>query len=269
MISFREKDYMYSYNKMKPKAFSTHLHKYYEFLYFARGDATYVVEGNEYKAESGDLFITCPGELHSIVFKSDKDYERHFIQISEAFLENTECDMLKLLREKPFGKYNKISHRLISDGEAERCFMGVQRQVVKNGEESKMLAKTYVIQLLDIVNALLYTADEAKEGENERIGAAKAYINANLTDKLTLDVIAEAIYTDKFYLSHLFKKECGISITDYISMQRVALAKKLIIGGKGATEVFLECGFNDYSSFYRAFKKLSGKSPNEFFKNKR
>ena len=86
MISFREKNYMYSYNMMKPTAFSTHLHKYYEFLYFAQGDATYVIEGNEYTASDGDLFITCPGELHSIAFKSDRDYERHFIQISEEFL---------------------------------------------------------------------------------------------------------------------------------------------------------------------------------------
>lgn len=264
MISFREKDYMYSYNKMKPKAFSTHLHKYYEFLYFVKGDATYVVEGNEYKAEDGDLFITCPGELHSIVFKSDKDYERHFIQISEDFLTEEGCDMLKLLREKPFGKNNKISHRVLAD-EAERCFLGVQKHVLKG---SKLMAKTYIIQLIDTINSLLYTSDEA-ESENERIGAAKAYISAHLTEKLTLDILAEAVFTDKFYLSHLFKKECGVSIKDYISMQRVALAKNLIIGGNSATEVYTECGFNDYSSFYRAFKKLSGKSPNEFFKGKR
>lgn len=267
MISFRENDYMYSYNKMKPKAFSTHLHKYYELLYFVQGDATYVVEGREYKAEDGDLFITAPGELHSIAFKSDKDYERHFIQISDKLFEKEEFDILKKLREKPFGQSNKISHRLL-DGDVERCFMGVQKQVLKNGAESKLIAKTYIIQLLDIINELL-DAESESERENERISAAKEYINLHLSEKITLDVLSEAIYTDKFYLSHLFKKECGMSITDYISMQRVALAKKLIIGGASATEAFSECGFNDYSSFYRAFKKLSGKSPNEFFKGQR
>ncbi len=267
MISFREKDYMYSYNKMKPRAFSTHLHNYYEFLYFARGDAAYVVEGNEYKAEDGDLFITCPGELHSIAFKSDRDYERHFIQISEELLAGEECDMLKLLRNKAFGKNNKISH-LLTKGEVERYFQGVQYHVVNGGEEGKLLAKTYIIQLIDKVNRLLYAPVEA-EKENERIRAAKEYINSHLTQRLTLDHLAEAVYTDKYYLSHLFKKECGMSITDYVSMQRVALAKKLITGGRSATEVFPECGFNDYSSFYRAFRKLSGKSPNEFFKDKK
>ena len=110
---------------------------------------------------------------------------------------------------------------------------------------------------------------EIKNTENERVTAAKDFINKNLKSNLSLDVISEATFTDKFYLSHLFKKECGMSITDYISMQRIALAKKLIMDGKSATEVFADCGFNDYSSFYRAFKKLSGKSPSEFFKGKK
>lgn len=266
MISFREKDYMYSHNEMKPTPFTTHLHKYYEFLYFVQGDATYVVEGNEYKAADGDLFITCPGELHSIAFKSDKDYERHFIQISEEFLEGLDVDMLKLLKEKEIGKNNKISHILLADGEIDRCFMGVQKQVLNPTEESKLLSKTYIIQLLSLINKLLYTPVEVEDKENERVIAAKDFINKNLTENMNLDQIAEATYTDKYYLSHLFHREVGMSITDYISMQRIAVAKKLISQGGSATEVFAECGFNDYSSFYRAVKKLSGKSPTQFFK---
>ena len=55
----------------------------------------------------------------------------------------------------------------------------------------------------------------------------------------------------------------GISITDYISMQRIAMAKKLISQGGSASKIYSECGFNDYSSFYRAFVKNFGYSPKE------
>ena len=144
MISFREKDYMYSHNQMRPTAFSTHLHKYYEFLYFVRGDATYVVEGHEYKARDGDLFITCPGELHSIAFRSDKEYERHFIQISEELLKDEDFDMLHLLRKKPFGENNRIPARLLPE-DVDRCFMGVQKQVLDKTDASKTLSKAYII----------------------------------------------------------------------------------------------------------------------------
>lgn len=268
MISFREMDYMYSYNKMKPKAFSTHLHKYYEFLYFVQGDATYVVEGNEYKAADGDLFITCPGEMHSIAFKSDKDYERHFIQISEDFLKGLGFDLLKKLRRKKAGEHNRIPAFLLKN-EAERCFSGVQKHVLEDSEEKDLMVKSYVIQLLYAINNALYEPKGEEAVENERVRAAKDFINAHLTEKLSLEKIAENAFTDRFYLSHLFKSETGMSITDYINMQRIALAKKLISQGGNASKVYTDCGFSDYSSFYRAFKKLSGKSPAEFFKNKK
>ncbi len=257
---------MYSYNKMKPKAFSTHLHRYYEFLYFMGGEASYVVEGNEYSAEAGDLFITCPGEIHSIVFKSQTDYERHFIQISEEFLADLPFDFLKILREKKFGENNKISHILLNNTDVLRCFYGVGRHVTKGGDECEVMVKSYVMQLLYIINALLYEKIETKPNESERVVAAKEYINANLSKELKLESIAEASFSDKYYLSHLFRRETGMSITDYIAMQRIALAKKLISEYRGATQIYQECGFKDYSSFYRAFKKLSGKSPTEFLK---
>ena len=265
MISFREKDYMYSYNKMKPKPFSTHLHRYYEFLYFIKGDATYIVEGTEYKAQDGDLFITIPGEMHSIVFKSERDYEREFIQISEDLLPKADFDFLKFLREKPFGEKNKISAQLVDNSDIKRAFEKVRYYVENRLLQSDGVIKSCVVQLLDEVNRILPNEQENSETENERVVVAKRYINANLSKNLSLEKIAEASFTDKYYLSHIFRSETGITMTDYINIQRIALAKSLIGKGMNATEVYSLCGFNDYSSFYRAFKKLSGKSPSEFF----
>ena len=265
MISFREKNYMYSYNKMLPKPFSTHLHKYYEFLYFVQGDATYVVEGVEYRAEDGDLFVTRSGELHSIAFRSDKCYERYFVQISEEYFEALGVDLLKLLREKPFGEKNRISHKKLHEPEIKWIFSKIGEYITERTAESDVLIKSYIIQLVALVNRALEGEEVMEKVENERVRAAKEYINKNLTGDLSLACIAENAFTDKYYLSHLFKKETGMSLKDYINMQKIALAKKLISQGAEASKIYTECGFCDYSSFYRAFKKLSGKSPSEFF----
>ena len=48
-ISYKQKEYLYSYFRSKPPELNLHLHKYYEFLYFISGDATYIVEDNLYK----------------------------------------------------------------------------------------------------------------------------------------------------------------------------------------------------------------------------
>ena len=46
-ISYKQKEYLYSYFRSKPPELNLHLHKYYgEFLYFISGDATYIVEDN-------------------------------------------------------------------------------------------------------------------------------------------------------------------------------------------------------------------------------
>ena len=80
-ISYKQKEYLYSYFRSKPPELNLHLHKYYEFLYFISGDATYIVEDNLYKIHPGDILLTRPGELHTIFFQSEKPYERIFMQI--------------------------------------------------------------------------------------------------------------------------------------------------------------------------------------------
>lgn len=66
-ISFRCDDYMYSYAAAKPPELATHSHKYYEFLIFLSGNASYMVESSSYKAESGDVFVTSRGAAHRVV----------------------------------------------------------------------------------------------------------------------------------------------------------------------------------------------------------
>ena len=56
-ISYKQKEYLYSYFRSKPPELNLHLHKYYEFLYFISGDATYIVEDNLYKIHPGDILL--------------------------------------------------------------------------------------------------------------------------------------------------------------------------------------------------------------------
>lgn len=268
MISFREKNFMYSYNKMKPPtSFKTHLHKYYEFLYIVSGDASYIVEDNEYPVGKGDLFITRPGEIHSIVFHSHETYERHFVQISEGFLADIPVDLLGRIRSSPMGVNNRIPAELSKGNNIDSYFQNIAQFVTNRVEESEVLIKTYVIQLIEAANRLLSeNICAVKLEENSRIAAAKSYIENNLSSAVTLEEIAAAAYTNPSYLSRLFHKCTGLTVKEYINLRRIFLAKRLIQEGRSLNSVYVECGFSDYSVFYRAFKKSTGKSPREFMK---
>ncbi len=268
MISFREKNFMYSYNKMKPpSSFKTHLHKYYEFLYIVSGDASYIVEDNEYPACDGDLFITKPGEMHSIVFRSQKTYERHFIQISEEFLSDVSVDLLEKIRRSPMGVNNRITAEHGCEKHFEDYFLNIGSLLENRTAESDVLIKTYVIQLIAAANGLLSENDCArKTEENSRIAAAKQYIENNISSVIKLGDIAAAAYTNPSYLSRLFHKCTGLTVKEYITLRRVFLAKRLIQEGMDLKTVCGDCGFSDYSVFYRAFRRITGKSPGEFMK---
>lgn len=93
------------------------------------------------------------------------------------------------------------------------------------------------------------------------------YIKENLQEDLSIDTLSSKFFINKYYLMHKFKSQTGYTLHKYIQQKRLAFSKSLIIKGYKITEIYLKCGFGDYSSFIRAFKKAYGISPKDYYKN--
>ncbi len=123
-------------------------------------------------------------------------------------------------------------------------------------------------EAVDWFSAYVRRWDEIRERlvpVRPEVSAAIRYIKSQLTEDLTIQSIAEHIELSSSYLGHLFKKDLGISIVDYILMQRIQLAKQWIRSGKYRSYDLAEkAGFHSYSYFCRTFKKLVGMTPNEY-----
>lgn len=268
-VSFRQKDFMYSSNSPKAPSFKMHLHEYYEFLYFISGEATYMVEDTEYSASAGDLFITRPHELHAIVFKSGVKYVRKFFQISSALLSNIEIDLLKFIDVRPLGEFNKIEKAVVEEHNLKKYFEDMEYYVVNRLPESDIMIRTYVIQFLVKLNEIfadMGSSVSLERSSNEKVDKLISYINENIADDVSLDKLAEISYINKYYMCHMFKDNVGLSIKEYINTRRIAMAKKLLSTGEDFTTICFKCGFNDYSTFYKTFKKFTGMSPRKFLK---
>ncbi|MDD9265590.1 response regulator [Paenibacillus sp. GCM10023248] len=97
------------------------------------------------------------------------------------------------------------------------------------------------------------------------IAAAVHYIKKHLHLELTLDLIAGNVQLSPSYFGHLFKKEVGVSLIDYIVEQRVEMAKTYLTDGQYRNyELAERIGFQNYSYFCTIFKKHTGMTPNEY-----
>ncbi len=96
---------------------------------------------------------------------------------------------------------------------------------------------------------------------------AKEYIWGNYNQEISLKKLSEAVGVNPYYLSHLFRKEMGISFLEYLTSVRMSIAKNLL---KQTTmsimEVCLEVGYQDPSHFAKIFKKKEGIHPTEYRK---
>ena len=102
----------------------------------------------------------------------------------------------------------------------------------------------------------------------------KLFVSASISpvSKYSLSVVAlglfpPAPFISKSQLNRKFRNVTGSTVWEYITAKRLILAKELLVRGEKPTSVYTKCGFNDYTSFYRAYKTKFLHSPkNDYIK---
>lgn len=262
-ISYRQNEYLYSYAKDNPPELKMHMHYYYEFLYFKAGDASYLVENNIYSAESGDIFVTRPQELHTIAFHSDKQYERDFIQISKDFISDFPVLFETIDSNEP-GNGNRIPKNIAANYNLYEYFDNVKHYIINRLPESDAMIKAYTIQFLVKLNSISDADMNINMQKKNCIDDIIEYLTYNISSDITLDFLANKFFVNKYHMCHTFKKRTGLTIKEFINIRKITKAKNLLCNGTDIMSLCYECGFNDYSTFYKTFKKLTGTSPKSF-----
>lgn len=94
------------------------------------------------------------------------------------------------------------------------------------------------------------------------------HIDSNIGGDLSLKAISEAQRINASYLSTLFKKETGRTVTDYVNNKRVEMAKNLLKNTKLQVQTISQhCGISDVNYFSKIFKKYTDNTPKEYRAN--
>jgi YesN/AraC family two-component response regulator len=102
------------------------------------------------------------------------------------------------------------------------------------------------------------------------VGKAVTLISYDLTADLSLKAVAEALQVNASYLSSLFSKECGCTLTEYVRGQRLEESLRLLATTeKTVLQIAVDCGFSDAHYFIRCFKQKTGITPLEYRRQNR
>ena len=94
------------------------------------------------------------------------------------------------------------------------------------------------------------------------------FIDCNIEEKLTLEMIADHVCLNKSYLSRYFKSEYGQGLISYINFIKMQKAKELLkVPDSYLMQIALDLGYEDQSYFNRVFKKYVGQNPGEYKKS--
>lgn len=231
--------------------FNTHCHDRYELIFLVKGDITYIAEGRTYRLKHGDIVLSRTSVMHCILPSEDTEYERYCAIIDEKILPS---DLRRTLKHGP-DVYECAENARIHDLFAKLDYY-YQRFP---DEEYSHLVFNIIEEVL--FNLALLSDESSRADSNHLVASAISYIKDNLTTIKSIDEVSCALYITKSHLHHLFRKHLQITPAKYITTKRLLLAQKMLKRGDKPTVVYNECGFDDYATFFRNYKRLFGYSP--------
>ena len=239
--------------------FALHCHPYFEVYYFVQGKVGYLVEGKRYEPAPHSLLLLAPGTFHGVRVESADSYERYAIHFNAGILNRERTPLL-------LSPFSGSGQEIYFEG-ADRFGIASYFQSLLECSELEEPLQTALIAirtealLSQILRMAKLESPTGAASTNRSIDRLLAYLGSNLGEDITLDSLSERFFLSKNHLNHLFKQSTGTTVKNYLVHKRVAAAHELILQGYPVANAAEICGFRDYSTFFRAYKKILGVPP--------
>ncbi len=247
--------------KPNNKHFRLHVHDNYEIFMFLEGDSKYVVEENVYDLKPYDVIIIRKNQLHRIYHNSHAKYTRIVLNVFPEFFEAFGCREYEVQFTDPSfdGAGNKIDGEIVKRSGLLDAFMRAKKYSENFENQNSPIVKAGIIEILYILNNIkLYSKPDM---ENSQLKEVIEFINHSFTENISLDSLEKKFFISKYHLCRIFSQATGLTVHQYITKKRLAHANELIKSGKNLGEAAENSGFNNYSSFYRAYVNEFGVKP--------
>ncbi len=229
-----------------PILWESHCHAQYEMIAVADGDISVMLEGQTYRLQKNQVIMIPPLFYHSVTANEKGSYRR----ITALF----GIDAIPRVLQDEFT--NQGRNTVIDASRIEKI-----KEICQKADTS-----FYAPLLQSLMTEIFYDAFQLPQAPtkieaDEFLQKAFQYIDQHLHEKILLDDLAKCTSRSKSSFCHLFEEKMNISPKQYVLQKKLALANKLITEGTPPTVAAILIGYENYSNFYRLYRKTFEKSP--------
>lgn len=260
---------LYFYSDKGLSHVEAHRHDFYELIFYLSGRIRMKIAEREYLCSAGDAAMIPPGFVHENFIDPNVKYERFVLWLSNDYVDSL-CAKSSDFKQM----FDAMEHsaQYIKNFEFSifsvfcNLFTTILEEQVRNQFGSKDIRdNTLEVLLLTWSRHFFdFTKPARPQRQDVLISGMLAYIEDNLSSNLSLDALAQRFFVSKYHLSHLFRTAMGTTIHKYVLKKRLAAATAALLGGSDLNQIAIDCGFEEYSSFYRAFCREYGMSPSKW-----
>lgn len=240
-----------------------HYHTFHKIIFLLAGRTGYAVEGERYALQPGDFVLVGRGSIHRPEAEQGVFYERMVLYISPEYLSRIstpDCDLNSCFTRA------QSDFRYVYRGDRDERLKTLLQQLEQSLSDEEFgaeLLRTLLFTqlMLEVCRISIRSRSISASSGDAKIISILQYLNLHLTEPLSIDDLASRFYISKYHMMRRFREETGYTVHSYLAEKRLLLARQLLKDGAAVTDVCEQVGYQDYSTFARAYRRMFGNSP--------
>lgn len=237
-----------------------HTHNHTELFFIVSGKGQFLIQDQIFPVDVNNLVIINPNVTHTEDSINAQPLEYIVLGIEGIELATS---------ANSNGQFCILDH--FESLEISSCLRNILREMELKNTGYKDICQAYmeilIIRLMRNTALSVQTEAPGPSGNHQCV-AIKRYIDLHFKEPLTLEQLSEEAHMSKYYLSHAFKREYGVSPINYLISRRISESKYLLAETDlSMSQIAQLLGFSSLSYFSQVFRKTHGTSPMEFRQN--
>ena len=227
---------------------------YYVFEYVVKGKGYIETPEEKYTVEAGDFYFLNKLCYHIYYSDPDEPYEKIFLVLKGSFVD-----------------FLVSGYRLSNSVYVKKCNLhGLMTQIINHlSREGPINYDRLSVSVLEIFQQLFPPPYQSKTNTNFIPEMIKNYIDAHINEKITLDDISSNLYISKSHIERTFKEEYNQTPLAYCANQKISqVASMLVTTNYSISHIAQLFGYSDVKYMSKIFKKIKGKTPTEYRREK-